>query len=284
MSKGISYMLISVGCFAAVNLMVKFLPHLPATELVLFRSLITFLLSYTLLKRKKVNPWGRDKKWLLIRGIAGTTALTMFFYTIQKMPLSAAVTVQYLSPFFTAFIAGLLLGERTRWVQWLFFVISFIGIVVVKGSSAQIPPVLLALGVISSMFSGLAYNSIRKLKNEEPLVVVMYFPLVAFPIMVVFSFFNWVMPHGTDWILLIGIGLMTQFAQLYMTKSYQLSEVNTVAPLKYIGVLFALTWDILLFDFIPNVQMYVGILLVIGGVVLNLRFKHQLKRRTDTTM
>ena len=277
-------MLISVGCFAAVNLMVKFLPHLPATELVLFRSLITFLLSYTLLKRKKVNPWGRDKKWLLIRGIAGTTALTMFFYTIQKMPLSAAVTVQYLSPFFTAFIAGLLLGERTRWVQWLFFVISFIGIVVVKGSSAQIPPVLLALGVISSMFSGLAYNSIRKLKNEEPLVVVMYFPLVAFPVMVVFSFFNWVMPHGTDWILLIGIGLMTQFAQLYMTKSYQLSEVNTVAPLKYIGVLFALTWDILLFDFIPNVQMYVGILLVIGGVVLNLRFKHQLKRRTDTTV
>ena len=277
-------MLISVGCFAAVNLMVKFLPHLPATELVLFRSLITFLLSYTLLKRKKVNPWGRDKKWLLIRGIAGTTALTMFFYTIQKMPLSAAVTVQYLSPFFTAFIAGLLLGERTRWVQWLFFVISFIGIVVVKGSSAQIPPVLLALGVISSMFSGLAYNSIRKLKNEEPLVVVMYFPLVAFPIMVVFSCFNWVMPHGTDWILLIGIGLMTQFAQLYMTKSYQLSEVNTVAPLKYIGVLFALTWDILLFDFIPNVQMYVGILLVIGGVVLNLRFKHQLKRRTDTTV
>ena len=277
-------MLISVGCFAAVNLMVKFLPHLPATELVLFRSLITFLLSYTLLKSKKVNPWGRDKKWLLIRGIAGTTALTMFFYTIQKMPLSAAVTVQYLSPFFTAFIAGLLLGERTRWVQWLFFVISFIGIVVVKGSSAQIPPVLLALGVISSMFSGLAYNSIRKLKNEEPLVVVMYFPLVAFPIMMVFSFFNWVMPNGTDWILLIGIGLMTQFAQLYMTKSYQLSEVNTVAPLKYIGVLFALTWDILLFDFIPNAQMYVGILLVIGGVVLNLRFKHQLKRRTDTTV
>lgn len=277
-------MLISVGCFAAVNLMVKFLPHLPATELVLFRSLITFLLSYTLLKRKKVNPWGRDKKWLLIRGIAGTTALTMFFYTIQKMPLSAAVTVQYLSPFFTAFIAGLLLEERTRWVQWLFFVISFIGIAVVKGSSAKIPPVLLALGVISSMFSGLAYNSIRKLKNEEPLVVVMYFPLVAFPIMVVFSFFNWVMPHGTDWILLIGIGLMTQFAQLYMTKSYQLSEVNTIAPLKYIGVLFALTWDILLFDFIPNVKMYVGILLVIGGVVLNLRFKHQLKRRTDTTV
>ena len=107
---GIRYMLISVGCFAAVNLMVKYLPHLPATELVLFRSLITFAISYTLLRHKGISPWGMDKKWLIIRGIAGTTALTVFFYTIQKMPLSAAVTVQYLSPFFTAFIAGFLLG------------------------------------------------------------------------------------------------------------------------------------------------------------------------------
>lgn len=277
-------MLISVGCFAAVNLMVKFMPHLPATELVLFRSLITFIISYTLLRRKKVNPWGSNKKWLLIRGIAGTTALTVFFYTIQKMPLSAAVTVQYLSPFFTAFIAGFLLGEKTKAAQWLFFLISFIGIVVVKGSSAQIPPTLLALGIFSSVFSGLAYNAIRKLKDEQPLVVVMYFPLVATPIMLVFSIFNWVTPTLWDLVMLLGIGLMTQFAQLYMTKSYQLSEVNTVAPLKYIGVIFALTWDIALFDFVPNSQMILGIFMVIGGVLLNLRFKAVQKRRTHKAM
>ena len=273
-------MLISVGCFAAVNLLVKFLPHLPATELVLFRSLITFAISYSLLKKKKLYPWGNNKPWLLIRGVAGTTALTVFFYTLQKMPLSAAVTVQYLSPFFTAFIAGFLLREKTKAAQWLFFLVSFAGIVVVKGSSADIPPTLLALGVFSSMFSGLAYNAIRKLKDEEPLVIVMYFPLVATPVMLVFSLFNWVTPVGIDWLLLLGLGVLTQFAQLYMTKSYQLSEVNTVAPLKYIGVVFALTWDIALFDFIPNAQMFLGIALVIGGVLMNLRFKSVEKKRT----
>ena len=273
-------MLISVGCFAAVNLLVKFLPHLPATELVLFRSLITFAISYSLLKKKKLYPWGNNKPWLLIRGVAGTTALTIFFYTLQNMPLSAAVTVQYLSPFFTAFIAGFLLGEKTKAAQWLFFLVSFAGIVVVKGSSADIPPTLLALGVFSSMFSGLAYNAIRKLKDEEPLVIVMYFPLVATPVMLVFSLFNWVTPVGIDWLLLLALGVLTQFAQLYMTKSYQLSEVNTVAPLKYIGVIFALTWDIALFDFIPNAQMFLGIALVIGGVLMNLRFKSVEKKRT----
>ena len=272
-------MLVSVGCFAAVNLMVKFLPHLPATELVLFRSFITFAISYLTLRKMKINPWGMNKRWLLIRGVAGTTALTVFFYTIQKMPLSAAVTIQYLSPFFTAFIAGYLLGERTQWAQWLFFLVSFVGIVVIKGSSAAIPPQLMALGIFSSVFSGLAYNAIRKLKDEAPLVVVMYFPLVATPVMIVFSLFNWVTPVGWDWALLLGIGILTQFAQLYMTKSYQLSEVNTVAPLKYIGVIFALTWDIALFDFVPNGQMILGIVLVIGGVLLNLRFKASQRKR-----
>lgn len=263
--------------------MIKFLPNIPATELVLFRSIITLAISYVLLRRRKINPWGNDKKWLLIRGIAGTTALTIFFYTIQKMPLSAAVTIQYLSPFFTAFIAGFLLGEKTRWAQWGFFVLSFAGIVIVKGSSAQIPMDLLLLGVVSSMFSGLAYNAIRKLKNEAPLVVVMYFPLVATPVMIGFSLFNWITPVGIEWLLLIAVGILTQFAQVYMTKAYQSSEVNTVAPLKYIGVIFALTWDILLFDFVPNGTMFLGIVMVIGGVLLNLQYKARLaKQRTRT--
>lgn len=278
MQKGVQYMLISVGCFAGVNLMIKFLTNIPATELVLFRSIITLAISYVLLRRRKINPWGNDKKWLLIRGIAGTTALTIFFYTIQKMPLSAAVTIQYLSPFFTAFIAGFLLGEKTRWAQWGFFVLSFAGIVIVKGSSAQIPTDLLLLGVVSSVFSGLAYNAIRKLKNEAPLVVVMYFPLVATPVMIGFSFFNWITPVGMEWLLLIAVGILTQFAQVYMTKAYQSSEINTVAPLKYIGVIFALTWDILLFDFVPNGTMFLGIAMVVGGVVLNLQYKARLAK------
>ena len=271
-------MLISVGCFAVVNLMIKFLHNIPATELVLFRSIITLAISYVLLRRRKINPWGNDKKWLLIRGIAGTIALTIFFYTIQKMPLSAAVTIQYLSPFFTAFIAGFLLGEKTRWAQWGFFILSFAGIVIVKDSSAQIPADLVLLGVVSSVFSGLAYNAIRKLKNEAPLVVVMYFPLVATPVMIGFSFFNWITPVGMEWLLLIAVGILTQIAQVYMTKAYQSSEVNTVAPLKYIGVIFALAWDILLFDFVPNGTMFLGIAIVIGGVLMNLQYKARLAK------
>lgn len=272
-------MLVSVGSFAIINLMVKMLPNIPATEVILFRSVITLAISFSLLHRKSIPPLGQNKRWLLIRGLAGTTALTGFFFTLQKMPLSAAVTIQYLSPFFSAFMAAILLKEQTKTLQWLFFAISFTGIVLVKGSSTLIQPHLLIIGVASSFFAGLAYTAIRKLKDENPLVVVLYFPLVATPVMLVFSVFNWVTPNSIELLILLTIGGLTQIAQVYMTKSYQCSEISTVIPLKYVGVLFALTWDIMLFDFIPNQQLLLGIVLVIGGVLLNLQYKAQQKRR-----
>ena len=265
-------MLISVGCFAGVNLMIKFLTNIPATELVLFRSIITLAISYVLLRRRKINPWGNDKKWLLIRGIAGTTALTIFFYTIQKMPLSAAVTIQYLSPFFTAFIAGFLLGRKLDGHNG--DSLSFPSLVIVKG---QVPNStdLLLLGVVSSVFSA-AYNAIRKLKMSPHLSSSCTFLLWPSK-MIGFSFFNWITPVGMEWLLLIAVGILTQFAQVYMTKPTS-SEINTVAPLKYIGVIFALTWDILLFDFVPNGTMFLGIAMVVGGVVLNLQYKARLAK------
>ncbi|HAD96065.1 MAG TPA: EamA family transporter, partial [Cryomorphaceae bacterium] len=96
-------MLISVLGFAFMNLTVKFLHRLPATELVLFRSLVSLVLCLYFLRKKRIKPWGNSRKYLVLRGIFGVTALSLFFYTLQKLPLGSAITIQYLSPIFTAF-------------------------------------------------------------------------------------------------------------------------------------------------------------------------------------
>ena len=72
-------MLLSTFAFSLMQLCVKFLPHLLATELVLFRSLISLVLSLVYLQRIGVSLWGNNKKWLVLRGLFGITALSMFF-------------------------------------------------------------------------------------------------------------------------------------------------------------------------------------------------------------
>lgn len=273
-------MLISVLGFALMNLTVKYLNRLPATELVLFRSIISLILSFYFLARRKVSPWGVQKKYLVARGVFGVAALSMFFYTLQELPLGSAITIQYLSPVFTALFGIFILKEKVQWWQWLFFAISFAGIAVIKGFDTGISPLLFFMGLGSSICAGLAYNFIRKVKNtDHPLVVVLYFPLIATPVMAVISIFNWVQPIGWEWLLLLLMGILTQIAQINMTKALQLVEVNEITGLKYLGIIFALGFDYFLFDHQYSSLVLIGMFMVVGGVVLNLLFKAYLKRR-----
>ena len=264
-------MLGSTLAFACMQICVKFLPHLPAHELILFRSLVSIVLSVAILKKLGIQLLGNNKKVLLMRGVFGTTALLMFFYTLQNRPLASAVTLQYLSPIFTALFAAIFLKEKMQMKQWLYFGVSFAGVALIKGFDERISLTFMLLGICSAMFSGMAYTCIRRLKDSEhPLVVVLYFPLVAIPIMSVLSYYKWVTPQGTDWLYLLLMGLFTQVAQLLMTKGIQSGIANKMISLKYIGTIYALAIGYLIFGESYGLMSLIGIAMVIAGVVLNL--------------
>ena len=112
MRKGVVNMLGASLAFSLMQLCVKYLPHLPAVELVFFRSLVSISICLVMMKKLKLNPLGNNRKILLMRGVFGTIALSMFFYTLQQIPLASAVTIQYLSPIFTALFAAIFLKEK----------------------------------------------------------------------------------------------------------------------------------------------------------------------------
>lgn len=273
-------MIISSFAFSLMHLCVKALPHIPVFELVFFRCIVSLVLSFIALKKKSISVLGNNRKVLLARGIFGVTALTLFFITLQNIPLAGAVTIQYLSPIFTALFAIWLLKEKMQNRQWLFFLLAFLGVFLLKGFdiSGQISFKFVCIGMLSACFSGLAYNCIRLLRStEHPLVVVFYFPLVATPIMGVLSFFQWVPPQGLDWAYLILLGIITQVAQIYMTKGIQSDLAGNIMTYKYIGVLFAFTYGYFFFGETYSLMSLFGIFLLLSGVVLNKVFKHNVK-------
>ena len=273
-------MIISSFAFSLMHLCVKALPNIPVFELVFFRSFISLLISFTSLKNKNIPIFGVNKKILLTRGFIGVTALTLFFITLQNIPLASAVTIQYLSPIFTALFAVWILKERMKKIQWVFFAMAFLGVFILKGfdTSGQLSYFYISIGLISACLSGVAYNCVRLLrKTEHPLVVVFYFPLVATPIMAVLSFFNWVQPQGIDWFYLLLLGILTQVAQIYMTKGIQSDSAGNIMIFKYIGVLFALIYGYLFFGETYSFLSILGIFILILGVLLNMFFKDRIK-------
>lgn len=260
-------MLLATFLLSLMGVLVKHLQHIPAHEVVFFRAGISFGVCLAQLLRRGVSPWGHRRKLLLARGAAGTAALLLYFHTLQSMPLATAVTVQYLSPLFTVLIAGLFLREGATSREWGGFVLAFAGVALVKGVDPRVSAPDLAFGLAAALFSALAYNFVRLLReSDDPLVVVFYFPLVTLPVVGPYTLTHWTQPHGTDWVWLLAVGLLTQAGQIHLTRAYHLERASRVSHFTYVGVLFALFFGYVFFGEGVPVLALLGMILIATGV------------------
>ena len=160
-----------------MNWCIKYVGDIPAAEVVFFRSLVTLSMSWVIIKKRKLNPFGTHKKLLLLRGLFGFVGLTLYIYTVQRMSLASAVTIQYLSPVFTTIIAVFILKQKVKWLQWLFFAVAFGGVFLIKGFDPTVDVRLMLIGITGAIGAAMAYNVIGMLKGkEDPIVIVFYFP------------------------------------------------------------------------------------------------------------
>ena len=276
-NRGIFYMVLATMFFALMNVMVKYIPRISAVEIVFFRSVVSLVMSYAILRQQRVSVWGNNKKWLIIRGIAGSAGLLFFFVTIKMMPLGSAIAIQYMSPVFTSLLGVFIAKEKVKPLQWLFFAMAFAGVVAIQGFDPRVTPTQVAIGVAGAMAAGLAYNSIRKLKtSDHPLVIIFYFPLITIPVTgLVLLTGYWQTPTLPELLILLGIGVATQFAQYFMTKAYQSDALSKIAPIQYIGIVFALGFGYFLFDETYDFKSGLGIIIIILGVILNVWYKNR---------
>lgn len=273
-------MLISTVSFACMNSIVKHLVHFSAYQIVFFRSISTLIITLILICKYRIPIFGNNKKLLVVRGLVGVTSMTFFFMSTKYLAIGTAVSLRYLAPIFAGVLAVFLLKEKIKPVQWLFFLIAFSGVVILKGFDSHISSLGLMLIIISALFSGLVYVVLTKIgTSEHPLVVVNYFMGISVLVGGLLSIRNWINPVGTDWILLLALGIFGYFGQLYMTKAFQSARsTSQIAPLKYLETIFTVLFGVFIFAEVYTFWSISGIGLIILGLVLNAKYKETLKR------
>jgi drug/metabolite transporter (DMT)-like permease len=248
--QGARALVLSSLAFSLMTVCVKQLGgRIPVSEIVLVRSVVSIALTGTAMALGGINPLGSNRRLLLLRGICGSIALLCFFEAITSLPLASATVLQYTYPTFTAGAAWLLLGERLRRRIGIAVVLGWIGVVMVIqpewlgagqiGLATQ--PVMAALG--GALFTALAYVCVRRLStNEHPLVIILYFPLVSIPLTLPMVIQNGVWPVGLDWLWLLGVGVLTQLGQIWVTKGLSCLPAARATSLNYVQVVFAASW------------------------------------------
>ena len=269
-NKAIFYMIFSVIAFALMNAVVKYLKEFNVYQIVFFRSIGTLVFTIPLILKYKIPILGTNKKLLITRGVLGVISLTCFFESLNYLAVGTAVSLRYTSPIFAVIFALILLKEKIKPLQWLLFVLAFVGVLIIKGFGNDVNTIGLLLVISSAIILGLIFVVIRKIGDKEhPLVIINYFMVLAFLFGGFMSINIWKQPELTQWMLLLSLGVFGYIGQLYMTKAFQSHETNVVAPLKYLEVVFTIIIGVSWFGEVYNLISLFGILLILLGLILN---------------
>ncbi len=277
--KAIRYMIFSMLAFAAMNFVVKYLDDYSAWQIAFFRAAGTLFITIPLIIRKRISIWGNEKKLLITRAIVGTTSLLLYFLAIKIMPLGTCVTFRYMSPIFAALFALWILREKIMHVQWLFFLTSMFGVVLIKGFDPSLSMLGLTFAIVSGALSGLVVVIIRKIGDrDDPIVIVNYFMMVCTIVGLIGSFNTWLQPVGIDWIILGFLGFLGFLGQYFMTIAAQMETIDIVAPMKYIEIPFTILIGMTFFGETYGWISVIGFIFIITGLIANVIYKSKLAK------
>jgi drug/metabolite transporter (DMT)-like permease len=269
----------AIGCvclasamFAMTSALVKFVSDdIPTVEVVLFRCAVAILVTWPVMWRSGASlrtkyPWGHALRTLM--GLAG-----MFgsFYGYAHLPIVTVTAMNFVMPLVLTLLSALVLRERVTPPRIMAVVAGFLGVLVMlrpwQSGGDQLPtgPVLAVLsGVVGWAVAMLTIRRMGAL-GEASSTIVMWYTLGASFVAAVLSVPVWVTPHGWALVALIGIGLISGLAQIFMTEGYRLAESSLVAPFEYGAIFYSTALSVAIWGQWPDLWSLAGAVILIGS-------------------
>jgi len=245
-------------------------------EMVFYRNIIGVLILLYGLKKAPVVVNKSKIHLLILRGVFGSLAMVLFFYTIAHIPLGEAIVLNKTSPFFVTILAFYLMNESINKNTIFALIIGFLGIVLIMkpfGISLSIEHLM---GVLGGFFAAAAYATIKKIKDiyDTKLIMLSFMGIGSIIPLLLYLFTPYVTFHiYTDfytWSLLIFMAVISTVSQWFLTKAYSLSKASIIGVVGYSSIPFAIGFGLVLGDAFPDLIVFVGIaLVVIGGILVS---------------
>ncbi len=277
MDQGILFMLLSALISALNGAVAKVLSEsMDPIEIVFYRNLLGVLIILYSFKKVSVSFDSSKTHLLFLRGVFGSLAMLLFFYTIATIPLGEAVVLNKTSPFFVTILAYYLMKETLTLRTFFALLIGFLGVIfIMKPFGIEISFEHI-LGVLGGFFAAAAYATIKKIKNVyDTRVIMLSFMGIGMIIpILLFSFSSYAhfQLHSDPivWVLIVIMAVISTASQWFLTRAYSLSQASIIGVVSYTNIPFAIGFGVMLGDSLPDSFTFIGIvLIVLGGIMVS---------------
>ncbi len=247
----------------------------PVGQIVFFRSLFAFLpiAGLMLIAGHGLNALVTDKPLShLRRAFTGVCAMFTYFGSLMYLPLADVTAISFASPLIVVALAAVFLGEAVRLYRWSAVAVGFAGVLIMVsphltlGSGEPSSTIGLLLAVSNAVLVAFTMIFIRLMSTtESALAIAFYFQLAATVVSFLTLPFAWVTPGAGDVALLVLLGVLGGFGQLFMTNGYRFAQASTLASFDYVAMVWAILFGWLFFAELPATAVYAGAAIVIAS-------------------
>jgi len=268
-------MVVSVSCFAVMDICIKWLNYYPIGEVFFARFAVGLIPIFFIIPRDKIFSFYKTSRPGLhtFRAISGTLAIIALFFGLRKLPLADVISLTFGGPIFVTIASILFLSEKVGVKRWSAVFIGFAGMILI------VQPAFVDLNfyylspIIFCIFFACVAISVRALSRTEPNYrIAFYFTILCTLLGLATLPFGWVMPTKIDMLILVIMGICGSIGNLLLTQSYRMVEASLVTPVKYLSLVFALIFGYLLWNEVPKTLTLLGsALVIISSLIIFIR-------------
>ena len=275
--------------FSINDMSVKFLSgDYPLHQIVFTRAitaLVLILLILVPLEGGYANLKTKKLPLHLARGLCMVIANTTFFLALASISLPEATSIFFVAPLIISAFSVIFLGEKVGLRRWGAVGVGFIGVVVMMRPGTGSFQLAMLLPIIAATAYASSHMLTRKMGMAEKASTMTFYIQITFLFVstmiglvcgdgrfsgtgnasLEFMFRPWVMPQATDFMIMIGIGLLSTTGAYLVSQAYRMSEAALVAPLEYMVVPLSIFWGITVFGEWPDIVAWLGIALILGA-------------------
>lgn len=272
-------MLLACVCFSLMNTAVfavsQFDSQLSILVISFFRIACNFLILLVpvLFGGSLGDLLGDRSLSLWLRGVFGSLALILSFYSISRIGPGESTFLNATSGIFVAILGPFLLQQPNNFKIWIAISGAFLGVALMCNSERLSFDLLgFTTGLLSGFLAALAYVMVAKAgRKNAPQTVVFYFCVVALLLHGLY-FYEFGVIWPDDYRVFLGllmVGALGSVAQHLMTIAYQLAPAAIVGAVGYFAAVLSMVWGMLIFSQTPDLSALVGAMLILlFGVML----------------
>jgi drug/metabolite transporter (DMT)-like permease len=205
----------------------------------------------------------------IFRTVFLVTAMTLYFFSIARIPLATAVSTYFVGPIIAVVLSVIVLKERMTSRKVLSLILGFAGsIVILRPGGSMDPGILLALG--AGIFFAFYLIATRQAAQESDPVKTLAFQCVVGTVLLTpQAIVSWSAPAWNDLLFFAGLGLFSAISHILSIVAFRLADASTLAPLVYVEMIGAALIGYLAFDEIPGAPAVVGAgFIIAAGLIL----------------